>query len=512
MDIQKYPVGHQDFKKIITNDFVYVDKTRYVHQLLEKGGYYFLSRPRRFGKSLFVSVLYYLFKGEKALFEGLYIADKWTFEEYPVIRISFSDIGYRTKGLTKAIADELKSITEKEKLLLSVELQTIDEKFKALIHALQAKYQKQVVILIDEYDKPIIDYLDQDQLPKARENRGILKSFYSILKDADPYLKLVFITGVSKFSQVSIFSDLNNLYDLSMKQDFNEICGISQAELEAYFPKELEVFDREKIRHWYNGYRWHIKGDTLYNPFSILNFFASGGDFFNYWYTTGTPTFLMDISKREHFYRFDKVSVSSNSLQSFDFENISLIPVLFQTGYLTIKAYQALFDNFILSFPNHEVEAAYLEKLADTYIQSQKYPAKVIMPALVDALQAKNAPALQETINKAFEHIPNPLWQKENEQFYHAIVHLLFSLMGVYINSEVQTKEGRADAIIQLDEGIFCLEFKLDKSAEAALAQIHDKGYLAPFLNKGKPCHAIGINFSKKKKEVEKIIWEEIGG
>ncbi len=510
MAIQNYPVGLQDFKEVITNGKVYVDKTKYAHQLISTYKYYFLSRPRRFGKSLFVSLLYYLFKGEKALFEGLYIADKWVFEEYPVIKISFANSGYRELGLEKAIALQMENNAADYGIVLTKASSSL--RFDELIRALHQRFQKQVVILIDEYDKPIIDYLDQDQLPKARENRGILKSFYSILKDADPYLKLVFITGVSKFSQVSIFSDLNNLYDLSMRQDFNEICGISQVELEAYFPQELETFDREKIRHWYNGYRWHIKGDTLYNPFSILNFFASGGDFFNYWYTTGTPTFLMEISKREHFYRFDKVSVSNNSLQSFDFENISLIPILFQTGYLTIKDYSALFDNFILSFPNHEVEAAYLEKLADTYIQSQQYPAKVIMPALLESLQAKSALALKETINKAFEHIPGPLWQKDNEQFYHAIVHLLFSLMGVYINSEVHTKNGRADALIQIDEGIFCLEFKLDKSAEEVLAQIHDKGYLAPFLNKGKPCHAIGINFSKKKKEVEKIIWEEIEG
>jgi hypothetical protein len=418
-----------------------------------------------------------------------------------------SNSGYREIGLEKAIELQL----EEHATEYGIELKLISSslKFDKLIRQLYHRFQKQVVILIDEYDKPIIDYLDFDQLPKARENRGILKSFYSVLKDADPYLKLVFITGVSKFSQVSIFSDLNNLNDLSLDLAYNEICGISQTELEQYFPKELETFDRQKIRHWYNGYRWHIKGDTLYNPFSILNFFEKG-DFFNYWYTTGTPTFLMEISKKEHFYRFENVSTGGSNLQSFDFENISLIPVLFQTGYLTIKGYDPIFDNFILSFPNHEVEAAYLEKLADTYIQSQQYPAKVILPALLNALKAKSKTDLKTAINAAFEHIPGPLWEKDNERFYHAIVHLLFSLMGVYINSEVFTKEGRADALIQIEEGIFCLEFKLDKSAEEALAQIYDKGYLAPFLNKGKPCHAIGINFSKEKKEVEKILWEEI--
>jgi hypothetical protein len=508
MDIQNYPVGLQDFKGIITNGKVYVDKTKYIHQLVSTHKYYFLSRPRRFGKSLFLSTLYYLFKGEKSLFEGLYIADKWAFEEHPVIKISFANSGYREIGLEKAIALQMENNTTEYGIVLTTPSSSL--RFEELIRTLYQRFQKQVVVLVDEYDKPIIDYLDEDQLPKARENRGVLKSFYSILKDADPYLKLVFITGVSKFSQVSIFSDLNNLYDLSMKQDYNEICGISQVELEQYFPRELEVFGREKIQHWYNGYRWHIKGGTLYNPFSVLNFFASGGDFFNYWYTTGTPTFLMDISKKEHFYHFEEITADSLSLQSFNFENINLIPLLFQTGYLTIKDYDEAMDNFTLSFPNHEVKGAYLNKLADTYIQSQIYPAKVIMSNLIKALKTRSAQDLKTNLNKAFEHIPSPLWQKENEQFYHAIVHLLFSLMGVYINSEVQTKVGRADAIVQIDEGVFCLEFKLDKSAEEALAQIKDRGYLAPFLNKGKPCHAVGINFSKKNKEVEKIIWEEM--
>jgi hypothetical protein len=508
MDIQRYSVGLQDFKEIITGGYVYVDKTRYVHQLLTSSKYYFLSRPRRFGKSLLVSTLYHLFKGEKELFKGLYIADKWDFEVCPIIKISFAKLSYEHGQLEKALKDELKDIAIGHEIELKKE--ALKDVFQELIFSLYRRFEQKVVILIDEYDKPIIDYLDLDQLDQARENRRILKSFYSILKDADPYLKLVFITGISKFSQVSIFSDLNNLNDLSMDLGYNEICGISQADLEHYFSKELEAFDQKKIRHWYNGYRWHIKGDTLYNPFSILNFFGKRGDFFNYWYTTGTPTFLLEMSKREHFYKFSEVTISSISLQSFDFENISLVPVLFQTGYLTIKDYDAVLDNFILSFPNNEVKAAYLEKLADTYIQPTSFPAKVILSNLLKALKAQSDQALKDAINAGFEHIPGPIWQKENEHFYHAIVHLLFSLLGVYINSEVHTKEGRADAMIQIDEGIFCLEFKLDKSAEEAIAQIHNKGYLKPHLDKGKPCHAIGINFSKETKKVEKLIWEEI--
>jgi hypothetical protein len=231
-------------------------------------------------------------------------------------------------------------------------------RFDELIRALHQRFQKQVVILIDEYNKPIIDYLDQDQLPKARENRGILKSFYSILKDADPYLKLVFITGFGK----PTFYELNNLYDISFDQNYNEICGFSQNELETYFPKELEAFDREKIRHWYNGYRWHIKGDTLYNPLSILHFFRKG-EFSSYWSAMNTLTLLMEISKKNPLYLFEKIQMSHHGLHSIDLESIYLIVFLYKAGYLTIEDYDTLFDNFILSFPNHEVEVAYFEKL-----------------------------------------------------------------------------------------------------------------------------------------------------
>lgn len=288
MAIQKYPIGLQDFGGIRSNGFVYVDKTPFVHQLITSQKYYFLSRPRRFGKSLFISTLECVFKGQKELFEGLYIYDKWAFEEYPVIRISFSNIGYRTKGLLKAIADELVQISEQYDIVLKSQKEDIANSFDELIKSLYKKYNKQVVVLIDEYDKPIIDYLEKENIHKAMENRNVMKTFYSILKDADPYLKLVFITGVSKFSQVSIFSDLNNLNDITMSPDYNTICGISQIELEDNFSVEMLTYDKQKIKEWYNGYRWDYAGDTLYNPFSLLKFFSDHGRFNNYWFAPET--------------------------------------------------------------------------------------------------------------------------------------------------------------------------------------------------------------------------------
>ena len=508
MTIQKYPIGLQDFGGIRREGHVYVDKTNHIHKLINFAKYYFLSRPRRFGKSLLISTLECVFRGQKELFEGLYIFDKWEFEPYPIIRISFASIGYRDTGLLSALHRELDSIATQHDLIL--ESEGLSHKFNELIKSLYHKYNQQVVILIDEYDKPIIDYLDNERLHLAHENRGVMKTFYSILKDADPYLKLVFITGVSKFSQVSIFSDLNNLYDITMRQEFNEICGISQQEVNANFAQELAVYDREKIRQWYNGYRWHVNGAKMYNPFSLLNFFVDG-DYRNYWYATGTPTFLIEKSKEEMFYDYDNVVVSPFILQSFDIDKMELIPVLFQTGYLTISGKDEILDDLILSYPNKEVKQAYLERLTDQYIHARNIiTSKTILDRLLKALRAKNESDLQDAINATFAHIPYPLWQKENEHFYHAVIHLLFSLLGVYIHSEVQTKDGRADAIILFEDHVYCLQFKLDKSAESAIQQVKDKGYLDAYRNKASHFSIIGINFSSEEKKVEKLIWEKV--
>lgn len=506
MSKRLYPIGQQDFREIILDGKVYIDKTKFVHHLITTNKYYFLSRPRRFGKSLFLSTLDYLFQGEKELFKGLYVYDKWNFESYPIIRISFSNIGYREMPLDKAIGKEL------DRLFKFYEIESeetvVSQKFQELIEKLFEKYQKGVVILIDEYDKPLIDYLDKDNLHKALENREILKSFYSILKDADPFLKILFITGVSKFSKVSIFSDLNNLTDLSTARDYNEVCGITQNELEDNFVDELKIYNKEEIRRWYNGYKFHQAGKTLYNPFSLLSFFVGGGDFRNFWFATGTPTFLMKMSRKEHFYRFETVEASGIDMESFELEQIALVPLLFQTGYLTVIGKNELLNNYILGFPNHEVREAYLQKLTDAFIFAPPNPSKNILSQLLKSLQSKDSDLMKKAINLAFSQIPYDLWQRENEQYYHAIVHLLFSLLNVYIFSEVHTQKGRADAIVIHENEIYCLEFKLNQSAEIALAQIKGRGYTERFKDMGLPIHHIGINFNAENREVDGLLWE----
>ena len=507
MSIQKYPIGLQDFSEVITRGCVYVDKTPFIEKLLSTHKYYFLSRPRRFGKSLFVSTLDYLFRGHSELFKGLYIADKWKFEEYPVIKISFSTLSYEHGNLATALSEELENIATINNLKLYNT--KIKDVFEEIIVKLHEKHQKKVVVLIDEYDKPLIDYLDPENLHLAQKNRGILKSFYSILKDADPHLKLVFITGISKFSQVSIFSDLNNLYDISLDQEYNSICGINQKELEENFAEELKVFDKEKIKHWYNGYRWDLDAESVYNPFSLLSFFSKGGKFTNFWYTTGTPTFLVEMCRNQKLYELSNVELTFIELNSFNIDNLQLLPILFQTGYLTLSGHDDVLDTYKLDYPNVEVKSAYLHGLLEMYSYSHEPISSSLLSGLYKALKTHSPEDLTEALNQAFAHIPYDLWQKENEHFYHAIVHLLFSLLGVYIHSEVHTKRGRADAIVNFESNVYCLEFKLDQTAAEAIAQIRSRGYVEQYKNQEENIHLIGINFSSEKKEVEEVIWEE---
>lgn len=504
--IQKYPVGIQDFGKLRSENFLYVDKTEFVHKMADIGGYYFLSRPRRFGKSLLISTLECLFLAQKELFKGLYIEDKWNWEQTnPIIRISFSNIGHKYLGLKDAIDKRLEEIAKQYDIVFSQK--TIDQKFKELIEKLSGTLGK-VVILIDEYDKPIIDYLG-DNTEKAIENRDVMKTFYSILKDADPHLKLVFITGVSKFSRVSIFSDLNNLQDMTTSKHFSGICGITQEELEVHFERELQIADKERIKEWYNGYSWDNRV-KVYNPFSLLNFFVQGYEFKNFWFETGTPTFLIKLAKQFQLYNFENQETTLVHLSSFDLERLELIPLMFQTGYLTFKSYDEDGDVYTLGFPNKEVKKSYLEILLDAVLE---YPTKqgiVLVNDMRKALLVGDIHKLESILNSLFKSLPYELWQKENEHFYHAIIHLTFTLLGVYVQSEVQTSDGRMDALIRLPNYIYCIEFKLDKSADEAIQQIKDKGYLTPFAYENKKLIAVGINFSSKDKKVEEFKWEEV--
>jgi len=502
---QKLPIGIQSFKEIRENDFLYVDKTESIFRLVTEGKYYFLSRPRRFGKSLTLSTIKELFQGQKELFDGLWIQDHWDWtKQHPVIHISFSSIGYKELGLEKAIELELKKIAKKTNIKLQEN--GISQLFEELIEKLAQN--NKVVLIIDEYDKPIIDYLDD--LQQAKEHQKILKSFYSIIKDADPYIRFLLITGVSKFSKVSIFSELNNLSDLTIHPKFSTLVGYTQAELEHYFEGRLEELVGvlaptraallSLIKEWYNGYSWDGK-NFVYNPFSILSFFGAGA-FHNFWFSTGTPTFLVRLLKERNFYDLEKQEVGAAAFDSFDIENLETYSLLFQTGYLTIKAVET-FGIYHLDYPNREVKDSMLQYLVAGFSNSSYARTTPIVINLRKAFIENDHEQIITIINGLFKSIPSHIFIKDKEAYYHSVVFLVFQYLGQFIDAEINTSNGRIDAVVQTDTHVYVVEFKLDESAALSIKKIQQKAYAAKYQLTGKKVLGLGINFSSASKSVD---------
>ncbi len=503
--MKKLPIGIQEFSKLRQGGFLYIDKTEFVYNLINSASYYFLSRPRRFGKSLLLNTIKEVFKGNKELFEGLWIYDKIDWEKYPVIKISFSSVDYFNLGLEKAIDNEMLLLAKQNNIVL--EAADFTSKFRELIYTLGEK--KKVVLLIDEYDKPIIDYIDD--IPQADKNRKILKSFYSVIKDSDDYIKFFFVTGVSKFSKVSIFSDLNNLRDITLDKNYATITGYTQNELEHYFPEYIEqvaldykgVFDNiiREIKKWYNGYSWDGV-NFVYNPFSILNFFAAR-TFRDYWFSTGTPTFLMKMIKEQKYTVFDlkNKTIFESELDKYMITNISLIPLLFQTGYLTIKK-NNLFDmSIVLDFPNAEVERSFtihlLAELNDGHIDK----ASSLLYELTQTLRNNETEKFIELINILFKGI-SYIIADNKEKYFHSVFYIIVKLLGFHIETEVMTINGRIDAVITTGKYIYIIEFKAGQDAKTAIKQIKEKEYHKKYLSGGKPVTLIGINFDIEKKMI----------
>ncbi len=513
--MQKLPVGIQSFSELRREGYLYVDKTAYIYELATGGKYYFLSRPRRFGKSLLVSTFKELFEGRKELFEGLWIEERWDWEKTnPVIHIPFAGLDYKMKGLY----GELQKYIQESAQMHGISLQddSLKNQFEELLRKL-AESKGRVVLLIDEYDKPIIDYLG-GEIEQARENQQILKNFYSVIKDSDPYIRMLFITGVSKFSRVSIFSDLNNLDDLSLQDHrSNTLLGYTQEELEHFFSKhiastapklglsEQELID--KIRRWYNGYSWNGT-DFVYNPFSVLNFFTKRV-FMNYWFKTATPTFLINLIRKEVYYDFDDIKVGDAAFDSFGIEHIDIITLLFQTGYLTIKKYDAGRELYTLGYPNREVKKSMLEYLVHAFSNTSATQVRSYALEVADALEQEDLTKVREVFNILLYSLPYQLHQKA-ESFYHAIVHLFFTYMGLDVQSEVSTARGRADSIVEFDDKVYCFEFKLDRSAQEALEQLKNRGYTDKYRNTGKKIILMGVNFSSEKREVDEFAVEVV--
>ena len=503
--LQKLPIGIQTFSEIIEKEYLYVDKTEVVYRLLTSGKYFFLSRPRRSGKSLTLSTIKSIYLGQRELFTGLWIEDQWDWEQiHPMIHISFSGIGYQTQGLEAAIEAELRLVGTQ--FDIRFEQIGIDRMFAELIRKLADKGK--VVLLIDEYDKPIIDYLDD--IEQAKENQATLKTFYSVIKNNDPYIEFLLITGVSKFSKVSIFSELNNLTDITINRRFANLTGYTQTELEdsfaPYMPDAESILglDRStllaRLQHWYNGYSWD--GRTyVYNPFSILNFFLQV-DFRNFWFETGTPTFLLKLLKKEWLYKLDDLTVSEQTFSSYEIEQLQVIAILFQSGYLTIKE-KGDFGLYTLDYPNAEVKESMLSYIIADLRNQQAALTKPMVIELYEAFNANDVERIILLIKSIFKNIPSQIFLGKAEAYYHSLIHLVFFYLGQYTESEVNTNDGRLDCVVQTPTHIYILEFKLDKSADEALQQIKDRGYADKYAADPRPKVLLGINFSREEKTVD---------
>jgi hypothetical protein len=514
------PVGIQDFEKLRSNGYVYVDKTAYVYKLAREGLPYFLGRPRRFGKSLLISTLKAYFLGRKELFAGLAIAElEQDWIKYPVFHIDLNVENY-SRGLASLEAglDTNLRMLEEQWGRDTAET-TPAARLYGLIYRACKKAQRKVVVLIDEYDRPLLQTMDDEQAQTAL--RDALKGFYGVLKAADPWLRFYLLTGVTTFSQVSVFSDLNQLVDISMDREFAGICGISSQELTGTFDPELhELAEKnglsydgtlEEMQKRYNGYHFAKNTGGMYNPFSVLNTFFRG-EFAYYWFKTGTPTFLLKKLKDARFnlLRFaGGISVSSASIDDYRGNGGSPVPILYQSGYLTIKDYNKQFDEYILGFPNEEVEYGFLNELAPFYSFGVPDWQGFFVGDFIKDLQRNDTEAFMVRLRAFFAAIPYEL-NDRSERFYQTVFYLLFTLMGQYTAVEVRSAAGRADAVIMGPDTVYVFEFKLAGvgGVEDALEQIDGKGYLIPYTVSGKRLVKAGAVFGKESRTLDE--WKTV--
>lgn len=505
----KYPIGIQDFEKLRTNGYSYVDKSRFVYKLATEGEYYFLSRPRRFGKSLFLSTLEAYFQGKKELFEGLAIYDLETdWKKYPIFHIDLNTANFREKDSLYTVLNDYLTTWESKYGARESEA-TLALRFKGVIARAAEKEGCGVVILIDEYDKPILQTLRDPEL--QAEHRAQLKAFYSVLKTQDRYIKFAFLTGVTKFGKVSVFSDLNNLTDISMDHRYISICGMTEKELLTNFKEGINELaeangDTEeatiaKLKARYDGYHFEENTVGIYNPFSVLNT-LSRLRYKDYWFETGTPTFLVDLLKM-HNYRLPdmtKERVSADVINSVDSLSTNPIPVIYQSGYLTIKGYDERFKKYLLGFPNREVEEGFLNFLLPLYTSAGNN-SPFLVDEFVQDVESGNPERFMQRM-KAFFADTSYQVVGNAELYFQNAMYLVFKIMGFYTQVERPTSDGRIDAIIQTPNYIYVIECKLDRTADEAIKQIENNGYAEPFLMDKRKLYKIGVSFSSETRGV----------
>ena len=515
---RKLPIGIQTFEKLREENYLYVDKTAMLYQIACNSTPYFLSRPRRFGKSLLLSTFEAYFRGRKELFRGLAIEKLETeWEQYPVLHLDLNARKYETPADLIAM---LNQYLEKWEAEYGTERQdrNPEERFAYVIEQACIQTGKQVVVLVDEYDKPLLQALLDETL--LNEYRRILKAFYGVLKSSDRYLRFVFLTGVTKFAQVSVFSDLNQLNDISMKKPYAEICGITQTELLQVFRPELEKLALqmectleevvEQMRRQYDGYRFHPESVGMFNPFSVLNAFDAV-ELGNYWFQTGTLTYLVNLLKESDYdlrLLVDGVEVTSSAFSEYRAEVNNPLPMIYQSGYLTIKDYDKEVGLYTLGFPNDEVRYGFLNFLIPYYTRVTDDETGFHIAKFMRDLRAGDVDAFMERLQVFFAGIPYEL-SDNTERHYQAIFYVVFALLGRLIETEVRSARGRADAVIKTKDIVYVFEFKLNGSAEEALRQIDEKGYLIPYSLDGRRLVKVGVNFSKETRNVDRYIVEE---
>ncbi len=516
--LKNLPIGISDFKRIRENEYLYIDKTEGIYELISGGMYYFLSRPRRFGKSLLVSTLYNIFRGKKELFKGLYIYDSdYEWEEYPIIRLDFNGISNTNpEMLNDDIRIALNRILKQEEIEPVLNNSSIQTFFTEVIIRIYEKYKKSIVFLVDEYDKPIISHIGKgkEELKIADKNRELLKDFYGVLKEIDVVTKtrFVFITGITKFSKVSIFSELNNLTDLTMNKRYCDILGITEDEMDRDLTPYIERFCkeeninceelREELRGYYNGYRFSSKDVRVYNPFSLFTALEYHS-IENYWFETGTPTFLINLIKKQNIYipEYEKLKADEYMFSTYEISDLSTLPLMFQSGYLTIRDYDKRLRLYELGYPNKEVKESFTKNLFAEYSglkRNTKYA-----DVRVNIEDGKIEEAI-EVMKSIFSEIPYTLMREDmiNELYFHMMFYLIISASGVGITSEILTAKGRIDALIETRDRYYIIEFKCDQDSSKAIQQIKEKKYYEPYKYRGKEIVLIGINFSTEDKNI----------
>ncbi|GHV76456.1 ATPase AAA [Spirochaetia bacterium] len=510
MNLRKMPIGVQDFETIRTEGFVYVDKTALVYHLANEGTQCFLGRPRRFGKSLLQSTLKYYFQGKKELFEGLAIAElEQDWPVHPVFHIDLGGGRYNSlEGLDSELASNLRPL--EEQWGRDPEEDTPGVRLKGLLRRACAKSGKKVVVLIDEYDKPLVQNLDKPEL--LEELRMALAGFYGIIKGSGQYIRFVLLTGVTKFSKVNVFSDLNQLEDISMDKIYADICGLSAQELVDNFKPELEALAEEnhlsydealaKMQRLYNGYHFVPGAEGMFNPFGVLNTLKKH-KFGYYWFETGTPSILLKEIKNNHIdlleYTRD-VTIMEFSLTDYRANGGNPIPLLYQSGYLTIKDYDSQKGKYVLGFPNEEVEYGFLEELLRVYLPPVLESQGFYVGKFIEDLDKGDIEKFLTRLRALFYSIPYPV-KEQSEYHYQSLFYLVVRLMGQFAQAELQCARGRADVVVTMTDAVYCFEFKLSGNGTAmeALTQIDDKGYLIPFTAGGKKLVKAGVVFDNEK-------------